>query len=129
MGIEYTTEGPVDPERHDEARELYEAEQEHNAAAPPPANDELRARGHWLIYFADLDMPIECFSGENAEQSARKRYEAASLNWDCVLFCDAALLAQVAARARLEEHDATCKQCFFQQCPRGAELQKAVTGQ
>jgi len=135
MGIEYTTEGSIDPERHDEARELYEAEQERNAAAPPPANDELRIQLAKAIH-KENDLCVR----EGAEESWDAGYEC-----QCCQMADAVLplLAQVAARARAEAYEDAARfveaNTPYQQGvgsvgvamakylrERGAELQKAA---
>ena len=90
---------------------------EANRAAPPPANDELRAvakqwREDHIGHILDSKELGEGGEDEDA------------------LFDDAltALLAQVAARARADEHARTCVACGEGRgfCKRGAELQKAV---
>jgi hypothetical protein len=47
----------------------------------------------WLIFFDDADVPLEVFSGEGAEESARARFEAIRGSWNATLFCsiDAAM--------------------------------------
>jgi len=90
---------------------------QHICAAPPPANDELRAvakqwREDHIGHILDSKELGEGGEDEDA------------------LFDDAltALLAQVAARARADEHARTCVACGEGRgfCKRGAELQKAV---
>ena len=40
----------------------------------------------WLIYFEDVDVRPEIFTGEGAEQAARHAYKRALTNWNCHLF-------------------------------------------
>ena len=93
---------------------------EANRAAPPPANDELPSVGEQYMKLAHLSSPHQTIMGW-------ERY-----------------VAQVAARARLEEAkwwknqtmttwhipSCGCQECKrIRELERGAELQKAVTGE
>src|SRR6266581_654925 len=44
----------------------------------PAAEDERR----WLIWFLDVDRPIELFSGYGATEAAHKRFEQVSVSWN-----------------------------------------------
>jgi len=88
-----------------------------NCAAPPPANDELRAQVK--TWWQSLPAPEQFEYPEDATAD---------------IFIDqmTVFVAQVAARARYEEHERNCSVCQTNKtwgwCSRGAELQKAVTG-
>jgi len=104
------------------AKELKDAAR-HGAlvsAAPPPANDELRAR-------YDEDANRLFLALDKAESGS-------FLELDIIQEFLGRFAVQVAARARLEEHKRSCAYCQrdVQTCgrgrelSRGAELQKAV---
>jgi hypothetical protein len=124
MGREYTTEGPIDPEQHDEARELYEAEQERSVAFAGAGiarrqvmqNEELvKACRDWREQELEL----------NGEDSA----------FDNAL---AAFVAEREAKARLDEakwwkHQTMSTwhipSCGCQECRRIANLLRELSGQ
>lgn len=42
----------------------------------------------WIIWYEDNQREPEVFVGAGAQESARARYEQASVSWNCTLFCE-----------------------------------------
>jgi hypothetical protein len=45
----------------------------------------------WIVIFEDPKLGYEVFTGEDAEKTAKARFRALLLNWNCKLFCEWAL--------------------------------------
>ncbi len=105
-------------ERYDLARDMNNDAMgdDRDYAAPPPANDELRALAK--KYNESVNV---CYCRTVKSEGLEDCYNCVSL---------VKVLAQVAARARWDEHFNSCDFCWHNmtaKCERGAELQKAVT--